>query len=411
MFEDLNPAWFSLRLLCHFLRHNQSPEAKKNRLLLFINTEKISFARMVKVAELQNAILYGLNRSCMHRKELIVQLHITAKCDQSCMHCYLHEDDYYKSLLTNELSANEFIHLIDDIIQYTNDRQCPAVLDITGGDPLLSNNFWDIIKTIRAKYPHVPISIMGNSYHIDSATAQALKKLGIWQYQISIDGLKETHDQIRRTGSFSDAIRALSVIHAEAITATVMFTVSRKNYKEFIPLYKYLDSLGIVDCLGLDRMTAIGKGKELENELLSAEEYRQFLFSVYKFISIEKPNLVVNIKDNLWKLLLYELGLTLPISTEEPEICSGCAAGKTLCVMPNGEVFSCPRIPISIGKYPEQTVEEIIEQNSLSPVIFSYSEYEGCNACVLLPYCRGCRAASYAASGNILTKDPNCWKE
>lgn len=71
--------------------------------------------------------------------------------------------------------------------------------------------------------------------------------------------------------------------------AAVMFTVSRRNYKDFIPLYRYLDELGIVDNLALDRMTAIGNGRNESDELLLPEEYRDFLFSIYKFVAIERP--------------------------------------------------------------------------------------------------------------------------
>lgn len=63
------------------------------------------------MAELQNSILYGLNRGLMGNRELMVQLHLTVKCDQNCTHCYLHEDSYYKSLVTNELPKEKILNL------------------------------------------------------------------------------------------------------------------------------------------------------------------------------------------------------------------------------------------------------------------------------------------------------------
>lgn len=158
--------------------------------------------------------------------------------------------------------------------------------------------------------------------------------------------------------------------------AAVMFTVSRRNYKDFIPLYRYLDELGIVDNLALDRMTAIGNGRNESDELLLPEEYRDFLFSIYKFVAIERPAIVVNIKDNLWKLMLYELGLTLPIPQSKAQICNGCPVGKTICIMPDGEFFLCPRIPISVGKYPEQPIEKIVKNGKQFVVGPLYEKYK-----------------------------------
>lgn len=205
--------------------------------------------------------------------------------------------------------------------------------------------------------------------------------------------------------------RELSIIHEQGLVAAVMFTVSRRNYKDFIPLYRYLDELGIVDNLALDRMTAIGNGRNESDELLLPEEYRDFLFSIYKFVAIERPAIVVNIKDNLWKLMLYELGLTLPIPQSKAQICNGCPVGKTICIMPDGEFFLCPRIPISVGKYPEQPIEKIVKNGKQFVVGPLYEKYKGCKTCALFPYCRGCIAASYAASNNLTERDPGCWKK
>ena len=203
------------------------------------------------MAELQNSILYGLNRGLMGNRELMVQLHLTVKCDQNCTHCYLHEDSYYKSLVTNELPKEKILNLIDDIVLYAKRQNMTTSFHITGGDPILSKNFWEVLEAIKAKYHNIPITIMGNSYHVTETSIREMKKRGVLQYQISLDGLESTHDMIRKKGSFEDGIRALSIIHEQGLVAAVMFTVSRRNYKDFIPLYRYLDELGIVDNLAL----------------------------------------------------------------------------------------------------------------------------------------------------------------
>ena len=35
---------------------------------------------------------------------------------------------------------------------------------------------------------------------------------------------------------------------------------------------------------------------------------------------------------------------------------------------------------------------------------------EKCGKCELLPFCRGCMAVAYGATGDFLSGDPQCWK-
>ena len=122
--------------------------------------------------------------------------------------------------------------------------------------------------------------MLGNSFHIGESEAIRLKTYGIVAYQLSLDGLEETHDSNRRKGAFKDVIRALTVLHNAGITTQIMFTVSKNNSCDFIPLLEYLDGLGIVDTVGFDKMIPEGNAKK-RDDYLSEEEYREFLFSVF----------------------------------------------------------------------------------------------------------------------------------
>ena len=93
------------------------------------------------MAELQNSRFYGMNGNIIGNRELLVQLHITAKCDQNCAHCYLHEENNYEKLIKNELSKETLFSLIEELSCYANQRGGKLSLYITGGDPILSEKF------------------------------------------------------------------------------------------------------------------------------------------------------------------------------------------------------------------------------------------------------------------------------
>ena len=59
-----------------------------------------------------------------------------------------------------------------------------------------------------------------------------LKSLGCERYQLSIDGLRHTHDSIRMDGSFDCTMEKIGVIRGAGIRCAVMTTVSRVNVHE-----------------------------------------------------------------------------------------------------------------------------------------------------------------------------------
>lgn len=71
----------------------------------------------------------------------------------------------------------------------------PTRINFTGGDPLLREDIFDLIGYARKK--GILVGILGNPNHLDYETACKLKKLGVSRYQVSIDGLEDTHDRLR----------------------------------------------------------------------------------------------------------------------------------------------------------------------------------------------------------------------
>lgn len=54
---------------------------------------------------------------------------------------------------------------------------------ITGGDPILHKNFWQLLEIFRAN--NFQFTIMGNPFHLDDETCAKLKFYGCAKYQMS----------------------------------------------------------------------------------------------------------------------------------------------------------------------------------------------------------------------------------
>lgn len=343
------------------------------------------------------------------REGMGIQFHLTTKCDQKCAHCYMYESDSYQTQLNNTMDKDTVFALLEEIRQFSLNFNLQCTLAITGGDPILSPYFWDVLEFIK-NAQLLSVIIMGNSYHINDIVAKRLKKLEVISYQISLDGLRDTHDETRKAGSFDDALRALEILHTNGITTNVMFTVFESNYKEVIPLYNYLDTLPYIDSFCFDKMVPIGNAQKTTN-CISKEEYHELLFNFYKELTLNEHRVGFSMKDNLWKLFLHDMGLTDPF-IESDSICTGCVAGScSVSILSDGEIYACRRLELPIGKYPEQKFQDIVIKNPITKKIRDISNYSECNKCDLRSYCRGCLAIRYAFNGDIFSKDPYCWRE
>lgn len=329
------------------------------------------------------------------------QLHITSECDLKCKHCYMYDSNYRAC----ECEWESLKLLIDETVQKARKvgKQCTLV--VTGGDPILASIFWQTLDYIDG-LEDVQAVVLGNSFHIGEAEAIKLKSHGIAAYQMSLDGLEEKHDSNRRKGAFKDVIRALAVLHNAGVTTQIMFTVSKHNSSDFIPLLEYLDDLGTVDAVGFDKMIPEGNAKK-RDDFLSAKEYKDFLFSVFLELRKRKYSVKFPFKDNLWKLLFWELGLCDPFD-DERQVVNGClVCSNTFSLLPDGQVQLCRRMGDK-GLYNSAYYKGISKLDR--SFYYNREIYDGCKDCEIWAFCRGCLADRDVISCNYISKDTYCWK-
>jgi radical SAM/SPASM domain protein of ACGX system len=342
------------------------------------------------------------------KKRFILQWHITAKCDQNCIHCYTKDSRTYRQEIENQLSFNDCKKVIDSFSEFCNKIEAKPHITFTGGDPLLCEDFFDIIE--YARHFGITISILGNPNHLTEDVLLKLKENGVRSYQISIDGLEKIHDSIRGKGSFNISIKALENLKKYNIRTVVMFTLSKQNADDLIPVMNLVSELK-VDAFAFARVCGLGKGKNLET--FTAQEYRGILLNAYeeeKKLILKGSKTLFNKKDPLWVLLLTELGEFHPNPQSTEKIYSGCPIGcRSFTILSDGTAFACRRFYSPIGKVTEQSIEDIFLSEELDK--YRNINFEKCSKCSLFAYCRGCPAVAYGVTGNLGSPDPHCWKE
>jgi len=331
-----------------------------------------------------------------------VQWHLTNKCTNNCKFCYITQRKL------RELSTKEIFSIIDSLEESARKLGLkPMRIYFTGGDPLLRKDLFEILSYCREK--DIDIGILGCP---NLLTSQIIKKLSkyISRYQISIDGLENTHDYFRGKGSFRLSISALKKLKKAGILTIVQSTVSKVNMEEMPSLAKYIASKKIADIYSFARLVPEGAGKQFKEDLPSPSEYRDFLLKMfYTYQEIRKYNkeIMFHFKEPLWNLLFYELGLFHPKKTSY--FVGGCGIGRQIVIDVDGSVYECRRYPVKIGKMPEQRLEEIFS-SELHIFHTKLENIRKCRDCPLFYSCRGCRAIAYFVNSDYFAEDPQCWR-
>lgn len=330
------------------------------------------------------------------------QWHLTEQCDQKCKHCYSVAEQK-NNLVGKELDVKQCFGIVNKIIEFCKETGCEPGIGISGGDPLLADNFWDVAAYLKEK--NIKFSLLGNPFHLDRKTCDELIGLGCQSYQMSLDGLENTHDFLRRPGSFKATLNALELLKSAGIKTSIMNTVTAENFSELTRLIQLVADLG-VDLVGFARYCPTDM-KMLS--MIKPLDYKNLLEDVWEtYSSLSGKDTIFSLKDHLFKLLLYEKGLLKP--SRNKIATDGCGCGVRHCaILPDGQIYACRRFISPVGNLNTMTMKDIFFGNQMANYR-QIENMEGCKDCELLYCCRGCHATSFGTSGSFFDRDPQCWR-
>ena len=356
----------------------------------------------------------GVNVFCLTESEedsmrqyFSFQWHITDECDQRCKHCYIFSEDNCKKL--DSMTWEQMQKTFDNCLDFCRTYDRLPYFYITGGDPILHPDFWRLLELLKSH--DIPFTILGNPFHLNDEVCQKLKGYGCEKYQLSLDGMRKTHDWFRKPGSFDITLEKIKCIRMAGIRAVIMTTVSGTNIDEIPDI---IDTVveHKADVFAFARYCPTSEEKDVGIEPM---RYRQLLadcdrkFKEYEAAGCET---YFNKKDHLWTLYEYETGeFKIPQNAEEGMIYGGCNCGNChLTILPTGDIYACRRVQNSkAGNVFTDRIADVwlgrMEQYR------DYKKFEKCAKCELLARCRGCPAVASGKDGDFYAADPQCWKE
>ena len=308
---------------------------------------------------------------------LSVQLDLTYRCNERCIHCYLDHEDH------GEMTTAEILGLLDQLA-----AAGVFFLNVSGGEIFMRPDLFTIIE--HARKLQFSVKLKTNGVMIREAKARRIAALGVEAVQISLYSHDAaTHDKITKlTGSFKRTVEGARLLRdagVKVIFANVLMQQNADHYKQVQALaaemgIRYEVDATITPMMDGDRgIVALN----MDGGRLAAIMHDTTLLG-----------------DQAERLLAAPSG---PTPLDEAYKTLPCSAGHTACyVSPYGDVFPCVQFPFKVGNVREQAFIDIWKHSpQLNEVrAIRVSDLEGCSSCVHGSSCARCPGLAYL-EGNM----------
>ncbi len=336
-------------------------------------------------------LLINLVKILWLQKIMIISWNVTRACNLKCKHCY--RDAGKKD--SNELSTEEAKQLLGEIV-----RAGFKIVILSGGEPLLRQDIYELIWCARV---NGLIPVLGtNGTLIDTEIARKLKQAGLKRAGISLDSVdSKIHDEFRQVkGAWERSVNAMRACKSVGLEFQIHTTVTRHNREGIEKVTDLACDIG-AGAHHIFFLVPTGRGKEIEESVISSEDYESLLKRILK----KQRNTPIELKPVCApQFIPVAKQMNLPIRFQR-----GCIAGISYCcILPNGDVHPCPYLPLRLGNVREFNFSAIWQENDILKELRSLNYKGKCGQCGYKDTCGGCRARAYHLSGDYMDEDPIC---
>jgi len=320
---------------------------------------------------------------------------VSEKCNLSCKFCYSNSPYAAKPYKGNLVLERKILKKLSDINVLS--------LILSGGEPLLNEDVFEIVKIAKDMIPNVAITTNGTLIGIEEA--KKLRDAGVDVIQLSVESPKERiHDYLRGEGTFKKTMTAIDNLKKAGfegekliITATIM----KHNIESLKDFTSFAEDIGVKSSYSLFQSS--GRGKYTANKFaVSCGSLLSFYFNLLK----ESGGFPEDSEKH------FNLANDLIAKEIVPKVQNDCGIGKlTIAVKEKGNLVPCHLFLSSddfiLGNILEEgTVEKAVNFVNSLP---SIDEVEGCKDCDIRYFCaNGCLGSVYFRHNNFNGRNPYC---
>lgn len=201
-----------------------------------------------------------------------IMLELTNHCNLACTTCP-REYDYGKAMDKGNMTVGQAKKIIDEIWPYLDS------IGLTGmGETFIYKEIEEIVDYIKQKNKGIIISVSTNAMlpNFIQLVSRVINKIDT--IQISIDGLGDVYESIRKKANFEDLDKNLKLLveSCKGTKTTLMLNmvVTKENYYQMHDLVSYADNIGIryLD-FSLFNLAAVTNIDSLYYQFYNSEEF------------------------------------------------------------------------------------------------------------------------------------------
>lgn len=302
-----------------------------------------------------------------------MDLALTFRCQNNCIHCYT--GGPHK---TPELTTEEWKRVIDKLHSLGI-----FILTFTGGEPTLREDLPELLSYAQKK--GIVTGLITNGRKLNGKKyVRKLVSTGLDFAQITIESHDPSiHDDITHIrGSWKETVEGIKNIIPTPIYTTTNTTLNRHNAKNFLKTIEFLHNLGI-RVFGCNSLIYSGSAPKIADEFaLTIQELKELLPKIQEEASKFGMKFMWYTPTQYCKLDPVSLGLGV-------KSCS--AARINMCIGPQGEVYPCQSYFKKVGNIFKDEWSEIWNHPTCKNIRQKEYAPKKCKSCPQLPVCgAGC---------------------
>jgi radical SAM protein with 4Fe4S-binding SPASM domain len=214
------------------------------------------------------------------RVPLDFSLEVTARCNNDCRHCYINLPAGDLEAKQKELSLVEISHIADQAVEMG-----AVWCLITGGEPLLRQDFTEIYLALKRK--GLLVSVFTNACLITNEHLELFKKYPPRDIEVTVYGVTEqTYESItRRPGSYAAFRRGLDLLLKNGIKVRLKAMALRSNVDELPAIAEFCRER-TMDLFRFDPLLNL----RYDQDPLRNEEILQERLSPVEIVTIEQAD-------------------------------------------------------------------------------------------------------------------------
>lgn len=366
---------------------------------------KDAYRRKGLASVIKGIAYFGVRKPLVPGAPFQVVWDVTYACNLRCKHCYATAG----KALHDELTTDEALDLIDRL-----DRLGVTIIAFSGGEPLVRKDIFELTSYAAEKGIYVAIATNGTL--ITEEKAREMKESGVGYVQISLDGMKETHEAFRGIkGCFDRAVEGIKNAVKAGLFVNVSMTVTRFNYEDVPAVVELCEKLGVDWFM---HYNFIPTGRGIAESDITPEQREELLKWLYEK-NYSSKIFLLSTAPQFARVALQCQGEIVPTHfyninagerlRELAEFIGGCGAGRFyFAIKANGDIQPCVFFPLKVGNVREDDLEEVWLHNHVFEDLRDKDLLEGCGSCSYRYVCGGCRARAYNYFGDYLKPDPGC---